>query len=825
MTAIIKGIQELSRAVADCVNEFKQSIEVDTRLNAVIKATGQQYKYTTRDIKEYASALQEQTRFGDDVIEQSAQLLVATQKFSKEGLERTLELSADLAEAMGTDLTSATSTLSKALIEPGEGLNRLKTIGISFTDAEEDMIKKLREAGDELGAQQVILDKVEKAYGGVAESVGSIDTSTLDKISNVWGDLKEDLGSVFTTVLGPVFDWIYKTLSRLERFANKIKNDVDFNKAMVEGDYTTLANNFDTDFLTGKLNEVSKDYNRAVKELSGEYFNEMSLINERYGLTIEDFIDQSFEEQQRILTELFGDSPRILGILEEADFGYQFSTITKALELQRQQEEEWNKQLIQAQNAALIKAAGGLSGIFKSATDSALTGFFSDNPITVDGITGVSIGNTMLKGYWGTGVSDSTYMSTMFGDIGMWAQTTQSFMETFYEWESDFDEWVRKYGEPDRTSGAGFNFGISSGDFGLTNSSLDFSSTMSLLGPNGVKNLGFDSKTIYDGLTQYGGLSKTLKIDNLTEEIERLTTLQESTEGQMSVYYQEMIDGLDDQLKELTKIEKDQRTFLDKMGEKVGTAVGSLFGADEDQSKAAGSAIINSFTSQMGEAGEVVSRLATNMATMGPLLGAIVTALHYVIGGLMETLQEVFNDFIAWGIEPLKEFGRMIGQILLPIFEEIMPSVVATGKVLMNLFQAIGRLLAPIVEILMRVIGPVLTVLADILVSIVGTISWAIDWIAYCITWVLNKVSFGWIDQSANPGSLSSYVEGMYSNPAESYSATGANSVGTTNASYSGGTVVHLTVINNGNVCGDAGILEFATMIKNELADAQYLGR
>ena len=210
--AIVKGLQEVTKAVIECVNEFKQSIEVETRLNAVIKATGQQYKYTTQDIKKYASALQEQTRFGDNVIEQSAQLLVATQKFSKEGLERTLELSADLAEAMGTDLTSATSTLSKALIEPGEGLNRLKTIGISFTDTEEEMIKKLREAGDELAAQQVILDKVEAAYGGVAKSVGEIDTSTLDKIKNTWSDLKEGIGKAFTDKLAGIFNWVYKTL-------------------------------------------------------------------------------------------------------------------------------------------------------------------------------------------------------------------------------------------------------------------------------------------------------------------------------------------------------------------------------------------------------------------------------------------------------------------------------------------------------------------------------------------------------------------------------------------------------------------------------------
>ena len=821
VAAIVKGIKELTEAVADCVNEFKNQIEVDTRLNAVIKATGQQYKYTTRDIKEYTQALQEQTRFGDDVIEQSAQLLVATQKFSKEGLERTLELSADLAEAMGTDLTSATSTLSKALIEPGEGLNRLKTIGISFTDAEENMIKALREAGDELGAQQVILDKVEQAYGGVAKSVGSIDTSTLDKISNVWGDLKEDIGSVFTTILGPIFDWIYKTLSRLERFANRIKNDVDFNKAMVGGDYTTLANSFDTNFLTGKLNEVSKDYEYAIKELSSEYFDEMSLVNERYGLTIEGFIDKSFEEQQKMLIDLFGDNSRILGILETADFGYQFSIITKALELQRQQEEEWNKQLIleqekqtQAQNAAIIKAAGGLTGVFNSATNNAILGMTSSD-----------LGKFLTQSWFGTGISDSTYMSTMYGDIGMWFQTTQSFMETFYEWESDFDEWVRKYGEPDRTSGADFNFGINSGNFGLTPSSIDWTDTMSILGPEQIRNyLNMGKRDLTEVLAKYGALSEDFQLSLLDQQIAEVQSIiNNSVEPGTDLYtwFSQILDTL-----------KKQRTSGSDSGSSSGGsgygmyAWGKKFGEDMDQLMTdIKDTVWEDFKSQIGEAGDLINRLGENMSKFGPLIGAIITALHYVIEGLVQEIGPILSEFVQWGLEPLREFGRVIGQILLPIFEEIMPSVIATGKVLMNLFGAIGRLLTPIVEVLMRVIGPVLSVLADVLVTIVGTISWAIDWLAYCITWVLNKVSFGWIDQTAKPGGLSDYLSSMYADPTEAYTSSGMNSVGTTNASYSGGTVIHLNVYQNGVVCGDNGIAEFAVMLKNELSDVAYYGR
>lgn len=267
------------------------------------------------------------------------------------------------------------------------------------------------------------------------------------------------------------------------------------------------------------------------------------------------------------------------------------------------------------------------------------------------------------------------------------------------------------------------------------------------------------------------------------------------------------------------------KSFLDKLGENIGSYVSDKLGATSEQGAAAGSAVVSDFTSQMGEAGEVVSRLATNMAAMGPLLGAIVTALHYVIGGIMETLKDVFNDFIQWGIEPLKEFGRMIGEILLPIFKEIMPSVIASGQALMKLFQALAKAIAPIIELIMKVLGPILTVLADVVVAIVGTIAWAIEGLKYAVTWVLNKITFGAVSVSENPGSLSDYVSNMMVTPGEGYETVSADSTGVTNASYSGGTVIHLNVINNGVVCGDSGIQEFSIMIRDNLLAAGWNGR
>lgn len=791
--AIIKGVQELSKAVADCVNNFKAQIEVDTRLEAVLKATDQQYKYTTRDIKEYASALQRQTRFADDAIESAAQLLVATKKFSKEGLERTLDLSADLAEAMGTDITSAAQTLSKALQEPGEGLARLKSIGVTFTDAEKDMIQVLMDAGKELEAQQVILDRVEQAYGGVAKSIGSIDTSTLDKIGKVWGDIKEDLGNIFTNTLGPVFDWIYEKLIWLQRLTGQVAEKSNLKKYMREGNVDAIADNFTTDFLTEQLNKTYKDYRKAMELLTTDYADAFLQIEEKLHINVEEFLEKGWDEQWDILKEVFGESSQLaFNISQIADNTYDTVILTKALERQQELDAEATRKLLLEQSRAKN------SGLFGNFADPSTTG---------------NLAQTLVHGYLGTGISDSATMSILYGNLGMWTQTTQTFMSTMYDWGDDLDELIKN----------------------LSLSPLFTSPTLSILGVAGVKNLDFKNQiglnelqTIVD---TYGKNSRSFQEDLLQQQIDYLSDALESAfelvgeDSPIVTYLTEIYGTLNDQLAQLKKQNKgdgsgsgSNKGSLGKLFSGIGKAMGKLEDAAET--------VFEDFKSQAGEAGDLINRLATNMASMHPALGAIVTALHYVIEGLIETLGDLINDFVQWGLEPIREFGRMIGEILTPILQEIMPSVVASGKVLIQLFQAIARVLTPIVQILMRTLGPVLTVLADVVVSIVGTISWACDWIAYAITWVLNKITFGWVQQSANPGSLSSYLEGMYADPSGTYTGSGStSSTGLATAAYSGGTNITVNIYQNAPVVGSGGMQEFCVMIKNELQDVGYYNR
>lgn len=812
--AIVAAVKELTQAVGACINEYKSQIEVDTKLNAVLKATNQQYKYSTKDIKDYASALQAQTRFADDAIESAAELLVATKKFDKEGLERTLDLSADLAEAMGTDITSAAQTLSKALQEPGEGLTRLKSIGITFTESEKNMITELRNAGKELEAQQVILDKVESAYGGVAKSIGSIDTSTLDKIKTVWSDIKENLGTAFQNALGPVFDWIYKTLRWLERLTSQVAERSNLNKYLSTGNVQALADNFTEDFLNKELTKRIEAKTTAYGTLSDNYY--LNKYLEDFQMSLDEFLRLSTDQRTNLILKLSNNDTTLANMVNQQAVAYdeandELQTIVKAMEVQHQD-------ILKSEQLAAIEAAN-------AAADAV-----------------VEVTNDILGKY---GNLSETYQAQLLEDK---ISAVQKQLE-----EESLDDFVRTCLEEilenlisqrkveeaayERGSANFQGFKVNFDPFGLNNAfsglngygglpnGLRFTDSFSLLnGSSGIL-AGSDILELDKLFDKYASLSESYQIQLMEDNIARFSELMETYVDEDSVigtYMAEILENLRVQLAQAKAAQKGSSSGSSSGGSGLGTTIHNIGEAIETLKKGAG-AVFDDLKSQAGEAGDLISRLASNMTQFGPLLGAIITALHYVIEGLMSEIKDILNEFVQWGLEPLRELGRMIGQIITPIFEEIMPSVIASGKVLMNLFGAIARLLTPIVEVLMKVIGPILTVLADVIVSIVGTISWAIDWLAYAITWVLNKITFGWVEQTANPGALSEYVSNMMMDPGAGYS--GVNSTTGVNAAYSGVTNIYMNIYQNGTVVGEDGISQFAQIIRDELADLSYYSR
>ncbi len=189
----------------------------DTQAKAIaqvetgLKSTGNQVGKTSQQLQDMASELQNNSLFGDEEIlkNATAQLLTFT-NIAGEQFERTQLAALDLSTRLDGDLKSASIQLGKALNDPVANLSALSKSGIQFSAAQKETINALAKTNRLADAQTIILDELEKQYGGSAEAAAKAGTGPLKQLSNTLGDITEEFGAVIAEGIAPFVDWLKK---------------------------------------------------------------------------------------------------------------------------------------------------------------------------------------------------------------------------------------------------------------------------------------------------------------------------------------------------------------------------------------------------------------------------------------------------------------------------------------------------------------------------------------------------------------------------------------------------------------------------------------
>lgn len=160
-------------------------------------------------------------------------LLTSFQRIGVESYERVTKAASDLATVTGTDLKSAQIQLAKALEDPAKRVTDLARSGTVFTDQQKEQIKVLQESGRLFEAQNLILQEIEKQYGGAAEAAGSAGLAgALDTLGEATRDFQEALASS-TTLVGLAEGAIYALADAIDALTfatkqwDKIISEVD----------------------------------------------------------------------------------------------------------------------------------------------------------------------------------------------------------------------------------------------------------------------------------------------------------------------------------------------------------------------------------------------------------------------------------------------------------------------------------------------------------------------------------------------------------------------------------------------------------------------
>lgn len=203
------GISKTFSAIID--NTIEQE-RVASQLEATLKSTGNYTPELSANLQEYAAQLQSVTTYGDEAIIGSQSLLLTFRQISGDVFPRAEMAVLDVATAMGTDLKSAAIQVGKALNDPATGMSALSRSGITFTEAQKDLVKGFVETNQLAKAQGVILTELEAQFGGSAAAAKNTLGGSITSLQNTFGDLLEgDKGST-TEVIASIKD-LEKTLN------------------------------------------------------------------------------------------------------------------------------------------------------------------------------------------------------------------------------------------------------------------------------------------------------------------------------------------------------------------------------------------------------------------------------------------------------------------------------------------------------------------------------------------------------------------------------------------------------------------------------------
>lgn len=217
----------LTAAAGGAVHLADVQIRAEAKVQQAIKATGGAAKLNFEQLKKYASELQGKTVFGDEQIlnESTAQLLTFT-NIAGDNFKRVQQAALDVATVLDGDLKSTTIQLGKALNDPVKNLSALSRSGIQFSKDQVALIKSLAETNRLADAQTIILDELNRQYGGQAEAAAKVGLGSLRQLKNSLGDLGEEMGMILMPVVQKVVEWFQNLVTWLQNLSPATKTTI-----------------------------------------------------------------------------------------------------------------------------------------------------------------------------------------------------------------------------------------------------------------------------------------------------------------------------------------------------------------------------------------------------------------------------------------------------------------------------------------------------------------------------------------------------------------------------------------------------------------------
>jgi hypothetical protein len=269
VAGVMGGIAAIS-VFKGFISEAEEAKKVSASTAQGIKTIGAGSWTSVKAIEALAKSTSKKIGVDDELIQTSANLLLTFKNIKNAAganndiFNRSVVAAQDLAAKGFGSAESAAKMLGKALNDPVKGMTALGRAGVQFSDKQKEVIKKLVESGDILGAQKIIMKEVEDQVGGTAAAT----VTGTEKMKVAWANFQEWVGKKLLPVIEKIETAIVdKVIPAMQTFVTFLGDTalpavVTFGKTLVDKfvPVDAIKGAFDkvTDFIGDLLPNVKK---------------------------------------------------------------------------------------------------------------------------------------------------------------------------------------------------------------------------------------------------------------------------------------------------------------------------------------------------------------------------------------------------------------------------------------------------------------------------------------------------------------------------------------------------------------------------------------
>jgi hypothetical protein len=371
------AILAVGDAFMTTLNAAADAEAVNVRLEASLTATGRASEISAEQIDATATSLEHISAFDDESIKSAYTALMQFSNVPTDKMEDIAKAAMNVTAAMGGDLASNAENIGR-ILETG-----LIPRSFGFSAALKTQIKAEIDAGNSGKALTLVLDELNKRFGGQAAAQLTTYSGKVEKLKNDWGDLLEAVGKAplgtGKDVLGTLDQivlkyqlWVqagnqvqaqgmtiwdkvpivgyFTELAKIIPVYNDLK-DGTFNAAQTTDDYADAADRAAS--RTAALNAKLKDNADTVAGIATDWGSLLSSMQNMQ----EELDNWKKAQEDKTLADQDADKELRAGKITLDEYNTRIAENAKSLDASREAHDKWAKQVIY--DFALARASAG----------------------------------------------------------------------------------------------------------------------------------------------------------------------------------------------------------------------------------------------------------------------------------------------------------------------------------------------------------------------------------------------------------------------------------------------------------------------------------